>query len=84
MKLLIMQFSPTGCTRICFKILVEKPEGKRPLGRVRGRDEDNILMDLQVIGWNILLKIVASSGLLRAPYGIFMFHKGCELSLLAE
>jgi hypothetical protein len=29
---------------------VEKPEGKRPLGRPRSRWEDNIKMDLQGIG----------------------------------
>jgi hypothetical protein len=29
------------------KILVGKPEGKRPLGRPRRRYEDNILMDLR-------------------------------------
>ena len=31
-------------------MLVGKPEGKRPLGRPRRRWEDNIKMDLQVIG----------------------------------
>jgi hypothetical protein len=30
---------------------VGKPEGKRPLGRPRRRWEDNIRMDLRVIGW---------------------------------
>jgi hypothetical protein len=29
---------------------VEKPEGKRPLGRPRRRWEDNITMDLQEVG----------------------------------
>ena len=28
-----------------------KPEGKRPLGRLRRRWEDNIKMDLQEVGW---------------------------------
>jgi hypothetical protein len=32
------------------RALVGKPEGKRPLGRVRHRWEDNIKMDLQEIG----------------------------------
>jgi hypothetical protein len=32
------------------EVLVEKPEGKRPLGRPRCRWEDNIKMDLQEIG----------------------------------
>jgi hypothetical protein len=30
---------------------VGKPEGKRPLGRSRGRWEYNIEMDLRQIGW---------------------------------
>jgi hypothetical protein len=33
-----------------YKILVGKPEGKRPLGRPRRRWEDNIEMDLKEIG----------------------------------
>ena len=31
-------------------VLVEKPEGKRPLGRPRRRWEDNIKMDLEEVG----------------------------------
>jgi len=33
-----------------YKVLVGKPEGKRPLGRPRRRWEDNIKMDLQDVG----------------------------------
>jgi len=33
------------------KVLVGKPEGKRPLGRPRRRWEDNIKMNLQEVGW---------------------------------
>jgi len=33
-----------------YRILVGKPEGKRPLGRPRHRWEDNIVMDLQEVG----------------------------------
>ena len=33
-----------------YKVLVEKPEGKRALGRPRRRWEDNIKMDLQEVG----------------------------------
>jgi hypothetical protein len=33
------------------KILVGKPEGKRPLGRPRLRWEDNIRMDIGEIRW---------------------------------
>jgi hypothetical protein len=36
--------------RNAYKILVGKPEGKRPLGRPRRRREDNIRMDLKGIG----------------------------------
>ena len=32
------------------KVLVGKPEGKRPLGRPRRRWEDNIRMDLEEVG----------------------------------
>jgi len=32
--------------RYAYRILVGKPEGKRPLGRPRRRWEDNIRMDL--------------------------------------
>jgi len=33
-----------------YRVLVGKPEGKRPLGRPRCRWEENIKMDLQEIG----------------------------------
>ena len=32
------------------RVLVGKPEGKKPLGRPRRRWEDNIKMDLQEVG----------------------------------
>jgi hypothetical protein len=41
-----------GETRNAYRILVGKPEGKRPLGRPRRRWVDNIKMDLREIGWN--------------------------------
>jgi hypothetical protein len=37
--------------RCVHRVLVGKPEGKRPLGRPRPRWEDNIKMDLQEVGW---------------------------------
>jgi hypothetical protein len=37
--------------RNVYKILVRKPEGKRPLGRARRRWKNNIAMDLREIGW---------------------------------
>jgi hypothetical protein len=39
-------------TRNANRILVRKPEGKRPLGRPRRRWVDNIKMDLGEIGWD--------------------------------
>jgi hypothetical protein len=33
-----------------YRVLVGKPEGKRPLGRPRHRGKDNIKMDLQEVG----------------------------------
>jgi len=33
-----------------YRVLVEKPEGKRPLERSRRRWDDNIKMDLQEVG----------------------------------
>jgi hypothetical protein len=40
-----------GEKRDSYRILVGRPEGRRPLGRPRGRWEDNIKMDLQEMGW---------------------------------
>ena len=40
----------TGERRGAYRILVGKPEGKRPLGRPRRRWEDTIKMDLQEVG----------------------------------
>ena len=36
-----------GERRGVYRVLVRKPEGKRPLGRPRRKWEDNINMDLQ-------------------------------------
>jgi hypothetical protein len=41
-------------TRNAYRILVAKPEGKRPLRRQRRRWVDNIKMDLREIGWNVM------------------------------
>jgi hypothetical protein len=38
--------------RNAYRILVRKPEGKRPLARPRRRWVDNIKMDLREIGWD--------------------------------
>jgi hypothetical protein len=39
-----------GEERVVHRVLVGKPEGKRPLGRPRRRWEDTIKMDLQEVG----------------------------------
>jgi hypothetical protein len=48
-----------------YRILVGKPEGKRPLGRPRRMWVDNIKIDLRVV-WtgSIWLRIGTSGGLL--------------------
>jgi hypothetical protein len=38
--------------KVC-KVLVGKPEAKRPIGRPRRRLEDGIIMDLGEIGWGV-------------------------------
>jgi hypothetical protein len=42
--------SADGEGRGVYRVLVWKPEGKRPLGRHRRRWEDNIKMDVQEVG----------------------------------
>ena len=39
-----------GYNRSSFKLLTGKPIGKRPLGNIRRRGENNIRMDLREIG----------------------------------
>jgi len=39
-----------GARRGVYRVLVGKPEGKRPPGRPRRRWEDYIMMDLQEVG----------------------------------
>jgi hypothetical protein len=43
--------STIGEKRNAYKVLVGKPEGKRPLGKTRHRWEDNINMDLGEVIW---------------------------------
>jgi hypothetical protein len=40
-----------GHMRGAYRVLVCKPEGKRPFGRTMRRWEDNIKMDLQDVEW---------------------------------
>jgi hypothetical protein len=56
-----------GEERKVYKVLMGKPEGKRPFGRPRRRWEDGIRMALREIGWWIgfnWLRIGAGGGLL--------------------
>jgi hypothetical protein len=41
-----------GENRNAYRLLVGKPEEKRPLGRPRRRWVDNIRMDLEEVGWS--------------------------------
>jgi hypothetical protein len=40
-----------GAKKNAYRILVGKPEEKRPLGRPRRRGVDNMKIDLRKIGW---------------------------------
>jgi hypothetical protein len=42
--------------RNAYKILVEMPEGKKPLGRPRHRREDNIKMDRRI--WRVCIMFI--------------------------
>jgi hypothetical protein len=44
--------STIGENRNTYRILVRKPEGKRPLGRPRRWLVDNIKLDVREIGWS--------------------------------
>jgi hypothetical protein len=52
MMRLVGHVARIGEKRNVYRILVGKPEGKRPLGRSRRRWVDNIKMDLREIGWD--------------------------------
>jgi hypothetical protein len=43
--------STNGEERNAYRLLVGKLEGKKPLGRPRRRQMDNIRMDLGEVGW---------------------------------
>jgi hypothetical protein len=43
-----------GEKRNVYRLLVRKPDGKRPLGRTRYRWKDNIKMDLLEIGLGVI------------------------------
>jgi hypothetical protein len=79
-----------GEGRGVYSVLVGKPEGKRPLRRLRHRWEDNIKMDLQEVGcggfdwlelaqdrnrWRALVNTVMN---LRVPSNAGNFWTSCK------
>jgi len=54
-----------GEERGVYRVLVGKPEGKRPLGRPRRRRVDNIKMDLQEVGCGYMDWIVLAQDINR-------------------
>jgi hypothetical protein len=79
-----------GKRRGVYRVLVGKPEGKRPLGRPRNKWEDNIKMDLQEVGsggrdwiklaqnregWQALVNVVMN---LQIPYNVGNFLTSLE------
>jgi hypothetical protein len=62
-----------GEKRNAYRLLLGKPEGKRPLRRLRRRWVDNIRMDLGEVGWggvdwiNLARALVNSVLNLRVP-----------------
>ncbi|KAJ4431590.1 hypothetical protein ANN_20189 [Periplaneta americana] len=62
-----------GESRNTYRVLVGRPDGKRPFGRPRRRWEDNIKMDLREVGCDdlmietglVLLRIGTNGGLMR-------------------
>jgi hypothetical protein len=49
-----MSYSTHGEKRNSYRILVGKPEGKRPLGRSRRKWKDNVKIDLRGIAWLVI------------------------------
>ena len=56
------------------RIFVGKPEGKRPLGTLRHRWEDNIKMDLQAVGCGCMdwIDVAQDRGRWRALVSVIM------------
>ena len=78
------------------KVLVGKPQGKRPLGRSRRRWEDNIKMDLEEVGrvcgdwmelaqdrdrWRALVSTIMN---FRVPQNAGNFLISCKTSSLLK
>jgi hypothetical protein len=59
---------------MAYRILVGKPEGKRPLGRPRLRSVDNIKIDLPEIEWDCMdwINLAQDRDQWRAPLNTVM------------
>jgi hypothetical protein len=59
------------------RILVGKPEGKRPLGTPRRMWEDNIKIDLREIGWSgmVWIRLAQDRDHWRALVNTVMNHR---------
>jgi hypothetical protein len=55
-------YSTNGGEEDCDRLLVGKPEGKRPLGRPRGMWLDNIRMDLVEVEWGDMVWLRIGTG----------------------
>jgi hypothetical protein len=66
-----------GKERGVYRILVEKPEGKRPLARPRRRWEDNIKLNLQevVCGGTDWIELAQERNRWRALVNAVMNHR---------
>ena len=78
-----------GERRGVYRVLVGKPEGKRPLGRLRHRWEDNIKINLQEVAWGVTDWIDLAKDRDRWLAFVnavmnFGFHKMRGISCLAE
>ena len=79
-----------GEERGVYRVLVGKPEGKRPMGRPRRRWMDNIMMDLQEVGcgymdwiglaqdWDRWRTHVSAVMNLRVPWNTGNFLTSCK------
>jgi hypothetical protein len=67
------------------RVLVEKPEGKRLLGRPRGRWKHDIKMELKEIGWNFVnwLREGTSNGTFLTTRGANWFSKRTLLHVVS-
>jgi hypothetical protein len=80
-----------GEKRNAYRVLMGKPDGKRPLGRPIYRWVDNIKMDLREIGWGCMDWINLSQGRdqrralvktvtkLRVPWNAGNFLSSCTI-----